>query len=142
MGHDDFRSNETSVVLAEDDMLTIRHVAPDGTVTLLKEGLKVLPGEIVDGTFLSAKALDAFLADTLEEATADDIPYSVHLKATMMKVSDPIIFGHVVRAYFADVFERYGDAIAAAGLTANDGLGAILAGLSAVERSEEHKSEL
>lgn len=137
MGHDDFRSNETSVVIADDDVLTIRHVAADGTVTVLKEGLKVLPGEIVDGTFLSAKALDAFLAETLEEATADDVLYSVHLKATMMKVSDPIIFGHVVRAYFADVFERYGDAIAAAGLTANDGLGAILAGLPSIEGGDE-----
>ncbi|KAA9145421.1 NADP-dependent isocitrate dehydrogenase [Microbacterium lushaniae] len=137
LGHDDFRSNEKSVVIADDDVLSIQHVAADGTVTVLKEGLKVLPGEIVDATFLSAKALDAFLAETLEEAKADDVLYSVHLKATMMKVSDPIIFGHVVKAFFSDVFDRYGDAIAAAGLTANDGLGAILSGLSSVEGGEE-----
>ena len=137
LGHDDFRSNEKSVVIAGDDVLSIQHVAADGTVTVLKENLKVLPGEIVDATFLSAKALDAFLADTLEQAKADDVLYSVHLKATMMKVSDPIIFGHVVRAFFSDVFDRYGDAIAAAGLTANDGLGAILSGLSSVEGGEE-----
>jgi isocitrate dehydrogenase len=97
----------------------------------------VLPGEIVDATFLSAAALDAFLAETLEQAKADDVLYSVHLKATMMKVSDPIIFGHVVKAYYADVFDTYGDKIAEAGLTPNDGLGAILAGLASVEGGDE-----
>ena len=137
MGHDDFRSNEKSWVAAHDDVLTVRHVAADGTVTVLKEGLKVLPREIVDATFLSAAALDAFLADTLETATADDVLYSVHLKATMMKVSDPIIFGHVVKAYFADVFARFGDRIAAAGLTPNNGLGSILAGLADAEGGDE-----
>ena len=123
--------------LPGDDVLTIQHVAADGTVTELKTGLKVLPGEIVDATFLSAAALDAFLAQTLKDAAADDVLYSVHLKATMMKVSDPIIFGHVVKAYFADVFEKYGDKIAEAGLTPNDGLGAILAGLPSVEGGDE-----
>jgi isocitrate dehydrogenase len=137
LGHDDFRSNEKTVVIADDDVLSIQHVTADGTITTLKEGIKVLPGEIVDATFLSAKALDAFLAETLETAKAEGLLYSVHLKATMMKVSDPIIFGHVVKAYFADVFARYGDAIAAAGLTANDGLGAILAGLSTVEGGDD-----
>ncbi len=136
MGHDDFRSNEKSWVAAHDDVLTVRHVAADGTETVLKE-IKVLPREIVDATFLSASALDAFLAHTLETAAADDVLYSLHLKATMMKVSDPIIFGHVVKAYFADVFDRYGDRIAEAGLTANNGLGAILAGLSGVEGGQE-----
>ena len=133
MGHDDFRSNEQTTVIPSDDVLTIQHVAEDGNVTPLKEGIKVLPGEIVDGTFLSAKALDAFLGETLEAAKTDDVLYSVHLKATMMKVSDPIIFGHVVKAYFADVFDRYGDKIAEAGLTPNDGLGAILTGLGQLE---------
>jgi isocitrate dehydrogenase len=137
MGHDDFRSNEKSFVSSGDDVLTIQHVAADGTVTELKTGLKVLPGEIIDATFLSAAELDAFLAQTLKDAAADDVLYSVHLKATMMKVSDPIIFGHVVKAYFADVFEKYGDKIAEAGLTPNDGLGAILAGLPSVEGGDE-----
>lgn len=142
LGHDDFRSNEKSVVIAEDDVLTIQHVAADGGTTTLKEGLKVLQGEIVDATFLSAAALDAFLADTLAEAKADDVLYSVHLKATMMKVSDPIIFGHVVKAFFADVFDRHGDALAAAGLTPNDGLGSILAGLSNVEGGDAIAAEI
>ncbi len=132
MGHGDFKSNERSTVLPADDVLTIRHVASDGAVTVLKDGLRVLADELVDGTFLSARALDAFLADTLAAAKAEDVLYSVHLKATMMKVSDPIIFGHVVRAYFADVFAEHGEALAEAGLNPNDGLGAILAGLDDV----------
>lgn len=133
MGHDDFKSNEKSWIAAHDDVLTIRHTATDGTVTVLKDGLKVLPREVVDATFLSAKALDAFLADTLAQAKAENVLYSVHLKATMMKVSDPIIFGHVVRAFFKDVFDTYGEQLAAAGLDGNNGLGAILSGLGEVE---------
>ncbi len=137
MGHDDFKSNEQSYVSSDADVVTIQHVAADDTVTVLKDALKVQPGEIIDATFLSASALDAFLADTVAAAAAEDVLYSVHLKATMMKVSDPIIFGHVVKAYYADVFDRYGDRIAAAGLTPNDGLGAILAGLAEVEGGDE-----
>ena len=137
MGHDDFKSNEKSWVAAHDDVLTIRHTATDGTETVLKSDLKVLPREIIDATFLSGKALDAFLAEAQDAAKADDVLYSVHLKATMMKVSDPIIFGHVVRSYFADVFARYGDKIAAAGLDPNNGLGAILAGLASVDGGDE-----
>jgi isocitrate dehydrogenase len=129
MGHDDFFSNEKSVVLAKADTLDIRHIAADGTVTDLKKGLKVLEGEIIDATFMNAAALDEFLAETLEQAKADNVLYSLHLKATMMKVSDPILFGHAVKAFFAEVFEKHGAALAAAGLSANDGLGSILAGL-------------
>ncbi|WP_159502331.1 NADP-dependent isocitrate dehydrogenase [Microbacterium sp. 18062] len=136
LGHDDFFSNETSWVSPDDDLLTIRHVAASGDETVLLSDLKVLPGEIVDATFLSAAALDAFLAETIAAAKADDVLYSVHLKATMMKVSDPIIFGHVVKAYFADVFAAYGDELAAAGLTPDNGLGAILSGLSKLENGE------
>ncbi|WEG08055.1 NADP-dependent isocitrate dehydrogenase [Microbacterium horticulturae] len=137
MGHDDFKNNEKSWVAAHDDVLTIRHIAADGTETILKDNLKVLPREIVDGTFLSASALDEFLADTIKTAADEDVLYSVHLKATMMKVSDPIIFGHVVKAYFADVFERYGDKLAAAGLSASNGLGSILSGLGEVDGGDE-----
>ncbi len=132
MGHDDFFSNEQSVVIPEEDTLQIRFVAEDGTITVLKDELTVLTGEVVDGTFMSAKALDAFLADTIEQAKAEDVLYSLHLKATMMKVSDPILFGHAVRAYFADVFDKHGAALEAAGLTPNNGLGSILAGLNEV----------
>jgi isocitrate dehydrogenase len=137
MGHDDFFSNEKSVVMAADDVLTIRHIAADGASTDLKAGLKVLAGEIIDATFMNAAELDKFLAETLEQAKRDDVLYSLHLKATMMKVSDPILFGHVVKAFFADVFAKYGDDLAAAGLSANDGLGSILAGLATVANGTE-----
>ena len=137
MSHDDFFSNEKSVVLSAADTLSIRHTATDGTQTVLKSGLAVLDGEIVDATFMSASALDAFLAETLRQAKSDNVLYSVHLKATMMKVSDPIIFGHVVRAFFADVFVQHGAALEAAGLTANDGLGSILAGLPNVAGGDQ-----
>ena len=101
-------------------------VAPPDAVTAITIGRKaglptalmtVLKGEVVDSTFMSAKALDAFLAETLAQAKADDVLYSVHLKATMMKVSDPVLFGHVVRAFFKDVFDKHGAALDEAGLT-------------------------
>ncbi|GAB3080514.1 NADP-dependent isocitrate dehydrogenase [Nocardioides zeae] len=137
LGHDDFKTNEKSVVLGDADTLTIVHTAADGTETVLKDGLAVQAGEVIDSTFLSVSDLHAFLADALATAKADDVLFSVHLKATMMKVSDPIIFGHVVKAYFADVFAQYGDDLAAAGLNPNDGLGSILAGLSALPNGDE-----
>ncbi|MFD7310176.1 NADP-dependent isocitrate dehydrogenase [Promicromonospora sp. NPDC059942] len=137
MGHDDFFSNEKSVIVEADDTLRIEHVAADGTVTVLKESLPVLAGEVVDGTFLDAAALDAFLADSIERAKAEGVLFSVHLKATMMKVSDPIIFGHVVRAFFKPVFDKYGQDLAAAGLSANDGLGGIFAGLESLPNGAE-----
>ncbi|GGM13535.1 NADP-dependent isocitrate dehydrogenase [Promicromonospora citrea] len=137
MGHDDFFSNEKSVIVEADDTLRIEHVAADGTVTVLKESLPVLAGEVVDGTFLDAAALDAFLAESIERAKAEGVLFSVHLKATMMKVSDPIIFGHVVKAFFKPVFEKYGDDLAAAGLSPNDGLGGIFAGLEKLPNGAE-----
>jgi isocitrate dehydrogenase len=140
MGHDDFFSNEQSVVIPADDTLRIEHVDGTGAVTVLKGDLKVLAGEVVDSTFMSAKALDAFLAEQVERAKADGVLFSVHLKATMMKVSDPILFGHVVETFFAPVFERYGTALAAAGLSPNDGLGAIYAGLDALPDGAEIKA--
>ncbi|MGO4341358.1 NADP-dependent isocitrate dehydrogenase [Pedococcus sp. 2YAF34] len=131
MGKDDFRSNEQSVVLPAADTLTIQLVTDAGT-TVLKDGLKVLEGEVVDATVMRAAALDAFLTEQVARAKADGVLFSVHLKATMMKVSDPIIFGHVVRAFLPDVFSRYGAELAAAGLSANNGLGSILDGLDAL----------
>ena len=133
MGANDFRSNEKSVTLDKDDVLTIEFTSAEGETTVLKEGLKVLEGEIVDGTFMSAKALDAFLAEQVQRAKDEGILFSAHLKATMMKVSDPVIFGHVVKAYFADLFAQYGDQLAEAGLSANDGLAAIEAGLDKLD---------
>ncbi|MEX5268425.1 NADP-dependent isocitrate dehydrogenase [Kocuria sp. CPCC 204721] len=139
LGHDDFRSNEKSVIIPEDDTLTIQLVTDQGT-TVLKESLPVLAGEVVDGTFMSAAALDAFLAEQVARAKSEDVLFSTHLKATMMKVSDPIIFGHVVTAFFRDVFDRYGEDLAKAGLSPNDGLGGILSGLDALDNGQEIKA--
>jgi isocitrate dehydrogenase len=137
MGRDDFRANEQSVVMSADDALTIRHVGPDGSVTVLKDGLSVLAGEVVDATVMDVAALEAFLAAQIARARAEDVLFSVHLKATMMKVSDPIIFGHVVRAFFPQVFAAYGEDLAAAGLSANNGLGSILDGLAGLPKGDE-----
>ena len=139
LGHDDFRSNEKSVIIPEDDTLTIQLVTDRGT-TVLKESLPVLAGEVVDGTFMSAAALDAFLAEQVARAKSEDVLFSTHLKATMMKVSDPIIFGHVVTAFFRDVFDRYGEELAKAGLSPKDGLGGILSGLDALDNGQEIKA--
>jgi isocitrate dehydrogenase len=142
MGRDDFRSNEQSVVLAGDDTLTIRHVAADGTTTVLRESLPVLEGEVVDATVMRAASLDAFLREQVARAKAEDVLFSVHLKATMMKVSDPIVFGHVVRAFLPEVFETYGADLEAAGLSPNNGLGGILDGLSALPNGAEIKAAI
>ena len=137
MGHDDFFSNEKSVVLPADDVLTIQLVGTDGAVTPLKTGLKVLAGEVVDGTFLDAAALDAFLVEQVARAKELDVLFSAHLKATMMKVSDPIIFGHVVRAYFKSVYDEHGAELLAAGLDGTNGLAAVLAGLDSLENGAQ-----
>ena len=136
LGHDDFRTNEQSVVMPADDTLTIQLVTDHGT-TVLKQSVPVLAGEVVDATFMSAAALDAFLEEQVTRAKAEGVLFSAHLKATMMKVSDPIIFGHVVKAFFKDVLQRYGTDLEKAGLSPNDGLAAILSGVSKLENGEE-----
>ncbi|MGZ6752306.1 MAG: NADP-dependent isocitrate dehydrogenase [Nocardioides sp.] len=140
MGKDDFFSNEKSVVLPADDTLTIKHVAADGTETVLKDGVKVLAGEVVDGTFMNVAALRRFLTEQIARAKAEDVLFSVHLKATMMKVSDPIIFGHVVQAFFPTLFEQYGEALTAAGISPNDGLGALLGAVADLPEGEAIKA--
>ena len=135
MDDHDFRHNEKSVIMPTNDTLHIVLQTADGEQELKK--VPVLTGEVVDSTFMSARALDAFLADQLARAAKEDILFSVHLKATMMKVSDPIMFGHVVRAYFADVYEKYGDELLAAGLDGENGLGSVLEGLSELDNGEE-----
>ena len=140
MGDHDFRSNEKSVTVGADDTLSIVLETSAGDTIVLKDGLEVLAGEIVDATKMDVANLQAFLRNALAKAKADDVLFSVHLKATMMKVSDPIVFGHVVKAYFHDVFAKYGADLAAAGLSANDGLGAILAGLDTLPNGAEIKA--
>ncbi len=140
MTTDDFRSNEKSAVIAKAGSLRIELAGDDGSTTVLREPVPVLEGEVVDGTVMRVAALREFLTEQIARATADDVLFSVHLKATMMKVSDPIIFGHVVRAFLPDVFARYGDKLAAAGLSPNDGLGAVLKGAESLPEGDEIKA--
>ncbi|MEU1290691.1 NADP-dependent isocitrate dehydrogenase [Kitasatospora sp. NPDC005856] len=132
MGENDFASTEKSAVIAEDGALRIELVGEDGTTTVLREKVSVLAGEVVDASVMRAAALNEFLAAQVARAKAEGVLFSVHLKATMMKVSDPIIFGHVVRVFFPKTFAKYGEVLVAAGLNPNNGLGGILAGLDNV----------
>lgn len=129
MDSGDFFHNEKSVVIEADDKIKIQFVAADGSTTVLKDAFPVLADEIVDGTVMRAAALDEFLTAQVARAKEEGILLSAHLKATMMKVSDPIIFGHVVKAYFPELFANYGEALAAAGLSPANGLASILNGL-------------
>ena len=137
MDRDDFRSTEQSAVIAGAGSLRIELVGDDGHTTVLRESVPVLAGEVVDASVLRVAALRSFLSAQIARAKAEGVLFSVHLKATMMKISDPIIFGHVVRAFFPQTFSRYGAAIAAAGLSPNDGLGAIFVGLDALPEGAE-----
>ncbi len=141
MTGDDFRSTERSTTIAEAGALRIELVA-DGGTTVLRDGIAVEPGEVVDAAVLRVAALRRFLADQRERAAREDVLFSVHLKATMMKVSDPVIFGHVLRAFLPDTFARYGDALEAAGLDPDDGLGAILAGLDALDDGDDVRASI
>jgi isocitrate dehydrogenase len=129
MSDGDFRHSETSVTVPAATTLRIEHVAADGSTTVLKDGVRVLQGEIVDAAVMHAASLREFLAQQVADAKEQGVLFSVHLKATMMKVSDPIIFGHVVKAFFAGVFEQYADDLASVGADPNQGLGGVLADL-------------
>ncbi len=142
MGRDDFRSNEQSVIMPTADTLRIQLVDGHGDVTILKDGLAVQAGEVVDATVMRAAALDAFLAAQVARAKELGVLFSVHLKATMMKVSDPVIFGHVVKAFLPTTFATFGADLAAAGLTPNNGLGSILAGLDALPNGAAIKASI
>jgi isocitrate dehydrogenase len=127
MGECDFFSNEKSVTVAEATDVRIEFVAKDGSVTVLKEKTPLKAGEIFDGTFMSKAALVSFLTDQIARAKVDGTLFSLHLKATMMKVSDPILFGHAVKVFFKDVIEKYADDIAALGVDFNNGWGDFVA---------------
>ena len=129
---DDFRSTERSAVMEAAGSLRIELVTAAGDVTVLRDDVPVLEGEVVDAAVMRVSALSKFFTAQVARAKSEGVLFSVHLKATMMKISDPIIFGHAVRAFFPETFARYGDAIAAAGLTPNEGLGAVLKGLDSV----------
>ncbi|MEU5544271.1 NADP-dependent isocitrate dehydrogenase [Streptomyces sioyaensis] len=140
MDTDDFRSTEKSAVIADAGSLRIELSGDDGSTTVLRESVPVLAGEVVDASVMRVAALREFLTAQVARAKAEGVLFSVHLKATMMKVSDPIIFGHVVRAFFPKTFAQYGESLAAAGLTPNDGLGGIYKGLESLPNGAEIKA--
>ena len=125
MSGGDFFSNEVSTTLPKETGAKIVLETANGE-TVLKDGLSYPAGTVVDATFMSGKALDAFLADEIEKTTAEGTLFSLHMKATMMKVSDPIIFGHAVKAFLAPVFEKHGEAMADLGVNPNSGLGDLM----------------
>jgi isocitrate dehydrogenase len=140
MDGDDFRDTERSAVIEQAGSLRIELVTAGGGVTVLRPSVPVLAGEVVDASVMRVAALEEFFAAQVARAKAEGVLFSLHLKATMMKISDPIIFGHAVRSFFPRTFARYGEALASAGLSANDGLGGILAGLGSLPEGAEIKA--
>ena len=138
MSSGDFRHNEKSITVDKADTLRIEFTGPDGT-EILKE-VPVLAGEIVDATYMSKKALTQFLAEQVNDAREAGVLFSLHLKATMMKVSDPIIFGHGVRAYFSEVFQEFGAQLDSVDAEPNNGLGNVLAAMA--ELDDENRSSI
>ncbi len=136
MGSGDFRSNERSVTLDRATSARIEHVAEDGTVTELKGGLHLQEGEVLDASFMSRTALVSFLEGEVRDARERGVLFSLHLKATMMKVSDPILFGHAVRVFFREVFARHGETLARLGVDPNNGLGDLLSRVATLPEEE------
>ncbi len=136
MSGGDFFANEESVTIAAATTARIEFVAADGATTVLKDGLKLSAGEILDGAFMSRKALVSFLESTIADAKSKGVLWSIHLKATMMKVSDPIIFGHAVKAFFKPVFEKHAAVLAKAGVDVNNGFGDLVAKIAALPEAE------
>lgn len=134
----DFRHNEKSVTIAQAGSMRIQHIDTAGTITVLKENTPVLDGEIIDASVLEKKALLHFLETQIEEAKAQGVLFSLHMKATMMKVSDPKIFGHAVRVFFAPVFEKYQDVFEELGVDVNNGFGDLL---SKIEELPVHQAD-
>ena len=136
----DFRSNEKSVTVSEATDTRIDFVAADGSITVLKDSVPLLAGEVMDSTFMSKKALTEFLAKEVADARESGVLFSLHMKATMMKVSDPIIFGHGVRAYFADLFAKHGDVFEELDVNVNNGFGNLIGKLS--QLSDDKRAEI
>jgi isocitrate dehydrogenase len=141
MSDGDFRSTERSVTFDEADDVRIEHVAPDGTVTVLKASTPIEAGEILDAAVMRRSALLSFLAEQRDDAKAQGVLFSLHLKATMMKVSDPIIFGHAVRTYFADVFATHGKTFEQLGISPNDGMASLHTALESLPDDQREQIE-
>jgi len=137
MSSGDFRSNEKSLTLENETTVKIEHVGEDGTSTILKEGLSLLSGEVIDATVMNRNSLLAFLGEQVEDAKKKGVLFSLHMKATMMKVSDPIIFGHAVRVFFGDLFAKHGEVLHKIGVNVNNGLGDLLEKIESLPEAEK-----
>ncbi|WP_324719495.1 NADP-dependent isocitrate dehydrogenase [Salinimicrobium sp. HB62] len=139
MDSDDFKHNEKSVTLEEATKVNIQLQTASDSTTLLKKDLQLQKGEIIDGTFMSRKALINFLEEQVKDAKDKGVLFSLHMKATMMKVSDPIIFGHAVKVFFKDIFEKYGQELQEAGADPNSGLGDVLSAINKLPAEKQKK---
>jgi isocitrate dehydrogenase len=136
MTEGDFAHNEKSITLKKETIVKIIHTNSNGKTTVLKDNLNLLESEIIDATIMSKKALIDFLEEQVEDALDKNVLFSLHMKATMMKVSDPIIFGHVVRVYFKDLFEKHGKTFKKIGVDVNNGFGNLLSKLSELPKNK------
>lgn len=141
MNSGDFYGNEKSVTVAKGGEFKIELAKKDGSTVVLKDGLKSSDGEVLDGTFMSVKALRDFIEESIKEASEDGLLYSVHLKATMMKVSDPIMFGHFVEVFYKDVFAKHGQTFKELGVNVKNGLGDVYAKISKLPADKKAEIE-
>lgn len=137
MSGGDFYGSEQSVTLAAADVIKIEHVADNGTVTVLKENLKLQAGEVLDSSVMSASALRKFYEEQVADAKAKGVLFSLHLKATMMKVSDPIMFGHAVTVYYAELFKKHADTFAKIGVDPKNGIGDVYTKIASLSEAEQ-----
>ncbi|SCA57488.1 Isocitrate dehydrogenase (NADP) 2 [Candidatus Terasakiella magnetica] len=141
MGHDDFASNEKSVTLDAATEAKIEFVGKDGSASTLKASLPLQAGEVLDATFMSVKALRTFLAEQIAETKEQGILFSLHMKATMMKVSDPVIFGHCVEVFFAPVFEKHAATFAELNVDVNNGFGDVISKIESLDAAKKAEIE-
>ncbi|MFQ5432592.1 MAG: NADP-dependent isocitrate dehydrogenase [Nitrospinota bacterium] len=140
MSSGDFRSNEKSVTIAEAAEAKIEFVDGNGNVTVLKEKMPLLAGEVVDATFMSKNGLTQFIEEQVQDAKKKDVLFSLHMKATMMKISDPVIFGHAVKVFYKDVLEKHASVIDELGVNFNNGLGDLFAKIKSLP--EDNQAEI
>jgi isocitrate dehydrogenase len=141
MPANDFYGNERSVTVPNETTVNIELIANDGNAIVLKDNLTLQAGEILDGTFMSARALETFLTEQIAATRKADILFSLHMKATMMKISDPIIFGHAVKVFFKSVFEKHADTLKMLGVDPNNGLGDLYAKIAALPAAKKTEIE-
>ena len=141
MGAGDFQANEISLTTDKAMKVDIVHIADDGSVTILKKGLEIQAGEIIDATVMNRNALVDFLHEQIADAKANDVLFSLHMKATMMKVSDPIIFGHAVEAFFEPVFDKHNDIFEEIGVNVRNGFGNLLSKLDSLPADKKAEIE-